>query len=101
MVIAVTIVGMMQMTGDDVVDVIAMRHGFMAAVLAVHVARFVSSAAVIRRTVCGVIAVDVEAMLVVVTIVGVMQVTVVQIIDVVVVLDSRVAAVAAVFVVVA
>src|SRR5579883_3229423 len=48
MIIAVAAVGMMQVVLYQVVNVLAMRHGFMAAVLAMNVAWFVGAARVFR-----------------------------------------------------
>ncbi len=47
-----------QVTIDEVIDVVAMRHGFMAATGAVYMASIVSAALVVRRTLSGVDRVD-------------------------------------------
>ena len=85
----------MQAAVDDVVDVIAVRYGFMAATFAVNVA----VAGVNRMAAVRVGFIDVQGMLVVVAVLFMVQVAVVQIIDVTFVFDGSVAAVCAVNVV--
>ena len=46
-VIAMSVVRMVQVTVDQVVDVVAVRNGWMAAIRAVHMAGFVAAALVI------------------------------------------------------
>ena len=95
MVVAVVAVLVMQTAVDDVVDVIAVRYGFVAATFAVNVA----VAGVNRVAAVRVGFIDAQGMLVVVAVVLMVQVAVVQIIDVVFVFDGSVAAVCAVNVV--
>ena len=85
----------MQTAVDDVVDVIAVRYGFVAATFAVNVA----VAGINRMAAVRVGFIDAQCMLVVVAVVLMVQVAVVQIIDVAFVLDGSVAAVCAVNVV--
>ena len=95
MVVAVISVLVMQTAVDNVVDVIAVRYGFMAATFAVNVA----VAGVNRVAAVRVGFIDAQGMLVVVAVVLMVQVAVVQIIDVVFVFDGSVTAVCAVNVV--
>ena len=93
MVVAVVAMLVMQTAVDDVVNVIAVRYGFVAATFAVNVA------AVNRMAAVRVGFIDAQSMLVVVAVVLMVQVAVVQIIDVAFVFDGSVAAVCAVNVV--
>ena len=95
MVVAVVAVLVMQTAVDDVVDVIAVRYGFVAATFAVNVA----VAGVNRMAAVRVGFIDAQGVLVVVAVVFMMQVAVVQIIDVAFVFDGSVAAVCVVDVV--
>ena len=80
---------------DDVVNMIAVRYGFVAATFAVNVA----VAAVNRMAAVRVGFIDTQCMLVVVAVVLMVQVPVVQIIEVAFVFDGSVSAVCAVDVV--
>lgn len=64
MVVAVTAVHMMQVAVDQVVNVVAMRDGLVAASCSVLVAGVMGSALMIRRAVCRVCLVDRKAVLV-------------------------------------
>ena len=92
MIVAVVAVLVVQATVDDVVGVIAVRYGFVAATFAVNVA----VAGVNRMAAVRVGFIDAQCMLVVVAVVLMVQVAVVQIIDVAFVFDGSVAAVCAV-----
>lgn len=85
----------MQTAVDDVVNVIAVRYGFVAATFAVNVA----VAGVNRMATVRIGFIDAQCVLVVVAVVFMVQVAVVQIIDVAFVFDGSVAAVCAVDVV--
>ena len=85
----------MQTAVDDVVNMIAVRYGFVAATFAVNVA----VAAVSRMPAVTVGFIHAQCILVVVTVVLMVQVAVVQIINVAFVFDGSVAAVCAVDVV--
>jgi hypothetical protein len=99
-VVAVTAVRVVQVPGDEVVDVIAMRDGLVTAPGAVDVALGVTGAAV-RRRACGRIGrADLEDALVHVAVVAVVKVSVVEVVDVVAMADSEVAAASAVDVIV-
>ena len=95
MVVAVIAVLVMQTAVDDVVNVITVRYGFVAATFAVNVA----VAGVNRMAAVRIGFIDAQDMLVVVAVVLMVQVAVVQIIDVTFVFDGSVAAVCAVNVV--
>ena len=64
MVVAVAAVNMMQVAVDQVVNVVAMRDGLVAASRSVLVAGVMGSALMIRRAVCGVRLIDRKAVLV-------------------------------------
>ena len=87
-----------QVAIDEVVNVVAMRHGFVAATGAVDVSRFVAAAVVVRRAGIRVGGADGDAVFMNVVAMRVVQVAVVQVIDVAVVLDGGVAAARAVLV---
>ena len=95
MVVAVIAMLVVQTTVDDVVNVIAVRYGFVTATFAVNVA----VAGVNRMAAVRIGFIDTQCMLVVVAVVLMVQVPVVQIIDVAFVFDGSVAAVCAVDVV--
>ena len=82
----------MQMAGNDVVNVVSVRDGLMTAGGAVFVTLLVGIAAVIRCTAVRVAVADTDAVLVDVIVVDVMKMAVVQVIDVAVMFDSGVAA---------
>lgn len=94
MVVTVVLVRMMQPSGDDVIEVVAMRNQLVAAALAVRVVGAVPVGG------CGVAArvlgVDLDDVLVNMIAVGVMQVPVVEVVNVVAVLDGGVPAAGAV-----
>lgn len=98
MIVAVVAVRVVQMASDDVLDVIAVRDGFVAATVAMQMARFVA-VALVRNAAIGVLRAHFEAMLVVVTFVRMMQMAVVNVVDVAVVLNGGMAAIRAVIVV--
>jgi hypothetical protein len=90
--VAVISMGVMEMVPDEVVDVIAVRHALVTAVVGVCVLGVVLFAAMIRRTVLGMRRVDLDHVLIDVIAVRVMQMAVVQVVDVVAVLDGGVPA---------
>jgi hypothetical protein len=97
-VVAVIAVRMVQVAVDEIVDVIAMRHGFMAAPRSVNVARVVAAAA--RLALVRIFGAHVEPVLVYMIAVRMMQMTVMQIVNVTVVLDCSVSTVRAMLMVV-
>jgi hypothetical protein len=99
-VVAVPGVRVMQVAGDEVVDVIAMRDRFVTATRAVDMALGVTIAAVRRRARGRIGRADLEDTLVDVAVMIVVEVAIVKVIDVVAMTDSEVAAVGAVDVIV-
>lgn len=99
-VVAVVAVREVQVAVDQVAGVIAVGHGLVAAAGAVDVTGFVAAALVVGRAGGGVRLGDLDAVLVHVTLMGVVEVTVVQIVHVPVMLDGGVAAAFAVDVIV-
>ena len=100
MIVAVPAVRVVQVIADEVVDVVAVRHGLVAAAGAVHVAGRVARARVARRAARGVRHVDRDRALVDVAAVGRVQVTVVKVVDVIAVADGDVTATVTVLVLV-
>lgn len=100
MVVAVVAVRMVEVAIDQVVDVVAVRNGRMAAVGPMHMAFLVPAAVMGGSAAIGVGGIDLENVLIDVTGVRMVQVAIVQIIHMSVVLDSQVAAARAVLVVV-
>ena len=100
MVVAVLAVRVVQVTVDQVIEVVAVRHGLVPAVGPVDVGGLVPLASVARRAVSGIGSVHLEAVLVRVIAVGVMEVAPVEVVDVISVLDGNVPAVGTVDVVV-
>jgi hypothetical protein len=98
-VVAVAIVGVMEVAGDEVVGVVAVGDRLVAAAGAVDVAGFVAGAGV-GLAALGVGGADFDGALVHVPIVGVVEVAVVEVVDVIAVADSGVAAARAVNVIV-
>lgn len=100
MVIAVSPVGMVQVTVHEIIDMIAMRNGRMSATGPMHVVLRMSAARMFRRAPVRMLGIHLDHMFVHVAAMGVVQVSIVQIIDMVTVLHRRVAAAWAMFVVV-
>jgi hypothetical protein len=90
-------VRMMQVTGNEVVHVIAMRHRLVAAARTVAVVRGMRPA-VVRTAVARMGGIDLDHVFVDVVVVRVVKVTVVQVIDVVTVAHGDVAAIRSVLV---
>jgi hypothetical protein len=99
-VVAVRAVRMMQVPADQVVDVIAMRHGFMPAARAVNVVGGMGGALMLRRAGRRVGRADLDDVLIDVIAMHVMQVAVVQVVDMAVMTDRAVTAVRPVLVIV-
>lgn len=95
-IVAVVVVRVVQVPIHQIIDVIAMRHGFMAAVWTVHMARFVSATRVIRRADHRVAVVHCERVLIHVVAVRRVQMPVVQVVHMIVVHNGCVSAVLAV-----
>ena len=98
MVVAVVAVRVVQVAINEVVNVVAMRYGFVSAAGAVYMSRFVAVAVMIWGADVRVGGADGDAVLIDVVAVRMVQVAVVQIVNVAVVLDGGVAAVRAVLV---
>jgi hypothetical protein len=92
-IVAVAGAGVVQVTIDQVVGVVAMGHGLVSAAGAVHMSFFMAVAVVPWGADGGIAAADGDAMLLDPTLAGVVQVAVVQVIGVSFVLDGGVAAV--------
>jgi hypothetical protein len=99
-VVAVVAVRMVEVVGNQVVDVISVRHRLMTAPGPVGVPGLMALAGVLRGAVLGVRFADLDDVLVDMALVRVMEVTVVQVVHVSVVADRGVAAVRTVLVVV-
>ena len=91
--VAVSAVRMVQMTLHQVVNMVAMRHGLVAAVSPVSVGLLMGAAAVVRRAFLRIRRAHFNLMVVHMTAVGVMQVAIVKIIGVAVVFHRGVPAV--------
>lgn len=96
MIVAVVAVRVVQVALDEVVHVVTVGHGFVAAAWAVLVVDGVGLAVVVRSACVGILRAQLDRMLVIVALVGVMEVAVVQIVDVAVVFDGGVSAAGAV-----
>lgn len=96
MIVAVAAARVVQVSGDEVVDVIAVRHRFVAAARTVGVSRVVRATCMGRSTRRRIRRVDVDRALVDVTIVAAVQVAVVEVVLMVAVCDRLVAAAGAV-----
>lgn len=92
MVIAVTVVRVVEMALDQVIGVVAMRHRRMATAGAVGVTGGVAGAAMVRRALGRIGRVDPDRVFIDVIAVDVVQVPVVQIVDVAGVQDGGMAA---------
>lgn len=100
MIVAVVAMRVVQAAIDEVIDMVAMRHGFMSAAGAVDVARFVSAAILTRRAAIRVGLANRDDVLVHMVAMRVMQVAVMQVVHVVPVAHGGMPAARSVFVVV-
>lgn len=92
MVIAVAAVGMMKMTRHQIVDMIAMGHGFVPAVRTVHMAGLVTLAFMPSGAVIRIGGANGDGMLIIVIAMAVVEVAVVEVIDMILVHNGGVAA---------
>src|SRR5205807_2193763 len=99
-VVAVAAVRVVQMALHQVIGVVAVRHGFMAAARAVLVGLVMAAAGVLGRAFAGVLLAHRQLVLFHVLALNVVQVAIVQVIDVAVMLDGGVPAAGAVLMVV-
>jgi hypothetical protein len=88
MIIAVIPVGMMQVSVDQIVDVIAVRHRLVPASRTVHVPAVVPAAPVLRRAPVRIGGRYLDRVLVHVILVHMVEMAVVEIVDVIAVADS-------------
>jgi hypothetical protein len=95
-IVAVTLVGEMQMTVDQIADVVAVGHGFVATTRSVHVIG--TAALVIGGAALGVGGRDLQGMVLHARAGGVVQMTIVQVVNMITVLDGHVATALAVLV---
>ena len=95
MIVAVSAVRVVQMAIHQVINMVAMRHGFVAAVGTVSVGLPMGSAAVVRRAFLRIRSGDLNLMVVHMIAVSVMQVAIVKIIGVAVVFHGSVPTVCA------
>jgi hypothetical protein len=82
----------MQVAIDEIADMVAVRHSLVPASRSMDMASVVTGTSVIRRATDRVRRVDLDHMLVNMTIVHVMQVAIVKVVDVVAMAHARVAA---------
>lgn len=82
----------MQVPIHQIIHVVTVRHGLMAAAGAVNMARLVSGALVLRRTCVGVLLRNLDHVLIDMIAVRMMQMAIVQIVDMVAVANRRVTA---------
>ncbi len=99
-VVAVAAVRVMQVALHQVIGMVAVRHGFMAAARAVLVGLVMAAAGVFRRALAGILLAHGQLVLFHVLALDVVQVAVVQVIDMAVMLDCGVPAAGAVLMVV-
>ncbi len=90
MIVAMIPVRVMQATLDEIIDVIAMRHGGVATLWTVDMRGFVALVAVFRRAAVRVAVAHLDHMLIDAVAAWMMQVAVVKIINMVAVLDGEV-----------
>ncbi len=77
---------------DKIVDMVAVRHGFVTASRSMNVARLVARAAVLRRIAIGIFGADLDHMFVNMTCMGVVQMSAMEVIYMTVVTDGDVTA---------
>lgn len=82
------LMGMVEMIANQIVDVVSVRHGFVATPRTMRVTRFMSATEMLRRAGGGVPPADFDRALVDVVAVHRVQATVVEVIDVVSVADG-------------
>jgi hypothetical protein len=88
-IIAVPVVRVMQMTIDEIVDMIAVGDRFMPAARAMHVSRLMAAAHMVRRAAIRIDRRDRQHMFVHMAAMHVMQMPIMKIVDMTVVLHSR------------
>jgi hypothetical protein len=91
-VVAVIVVGVVQVVGDQVVDMVAVRHRLVTAVWTMLVAFWMTSAIMVRRAAIGIGRTHGDDVFVEVVLVRMMKMAVVEIVDVAIVRYRRVTA---------
>ncbi|HEY2438547.1 MAG TPA: hypothetical protein VGH93_15300 [Solirubrobacteraceae bacterium] len=91
MLVAVVAMRVVQVIADEVIDVVAMRHGLVPAALTMGMVALVALAAMVRGARVRPAGVDLEDVLVDMVAVRVMEMALVKVVDVIGVLDRRVA----------
>ena len=86
---------MMQVTVNEIVDMIAVGHSRMTATRSVNVTSLVTAACMIRRAVIGIVGAHIQRMLIDVVAVRMVQVPVMKVVDMVAVLDCGMSAIRA------
>ena len=99
-VIAMAVMLMVQVAVDQVIYMVTVRNGGMATAIAVDVIAVVIGAIMTAGALGGIVGIDVEAVLVDMVVVNVMQVPIVKVIDVVAVNDGLVSAILTVLMIV-
>ena len=92
MVVAVVAMRVMEVVADAVVGVITVRNRVVAAARAVHMALLMTAAGVVRRAAVGIVAGDLDRVLVDMALMRMVKVPVVEIVDVVAMTHGGVAA---------
>lgn len=90
--VAMPVVGMVKVAIDQVIDVVAVRHGLVSAPRTVDMVVRMRVADVTGRALGGVVCVDLQDVLVHMVFVGMVEVTVMEIVDVTAVADGHMAA---------
>jgi hypothetical protein len=88
MIVTVTAVGMVQMTGDEIVDMVAMWDGFVTAAGSMNVSGIMSGAAMVRRATIRVLVAHFNRMFVHMIGVRMVKMAVVEIIHMITVPDG-------------
>jgi hypothetical protein len=97
-IVAVIVMGMVKVTIDQIIDMVAVRHRFMATAGSVHVARFVAFARVPLGAVIGIRVAHGQPVLVVVVAMRMQQMAVLKVVRMAFVLDGEVATLIVMFV---
>jgi hypothetical protein len=91
-IVAMIAVRMVEMPIDQVIHVIAMRHGLMSTSWTVYMARLVTAAAMIWRAMVWILCAHFDHMLIDMIVMGMMEMAVMQIVDVVAMTNGSMAA---------
>ncbi|SCX35583.1 hypothetical protein [Agrobacterium rosae] len=99
-VIAMVAVLVMKTSFNQIVNMVTMRHGFMAAVRAVDMAMIVADMVLDRTAAIGVVITHLDDVFIDMIAMGMMEVSIMQVVNMVAMFDGHVAAVGAMFMVV-